>query len=226
MMWRTTGGMLAILATSLLLAGAANVAQATLVPNGDFEVDADANSAPDDWFRGGTTGYVTDDDSDGVGTSSVSSGNGGDWRSTAFAVTASEQLTWSIDYKVAQGSTGTFRADLRFFTGLAGDGGTAGNFQGEDVHQVDVSSVTPDVWQTLGPFTINVPAGSLPPLLVPNFADVRVSAGLFGDPARGRTAVRQHHGHPHSRTGHDVDASDGRRDGSRRGATPSPLDWS
>ena len=185
MMLRITGGMLTVGVMSLLLSGAVNVAQATLVPNGDFEVDADANSAPDDWFSGGTTGYVTNDDSNGVGTSSVTSGNGGDWRSTAFAVTASEQLTWSIDYKVAQGSTGTFRADLRFFTGQAGDGGTAGSFQGEDVHQVDVSSVAPDVWQTLGPFTINVPAGSFPPLLVPNFADVRVSAGLFGDPLVG-----------------------------------------
>ena len=185
MMLRITGGMLTVGVMSLLLSGAVNVAQATLVPNGDFEVDADANSAPDDWFSGGTTGYVTNDDSNGVGTSSVTSGNGGDWRSTAFAVTASEQLTWSIDYKVAQGATGTFRADLRFFTGQAGDGGTAGSFQGEDVHQVDVSGVTPDVWQTLGPFTINVPAGSFPPLLVPNFADVRVSAGLFGDPLVG-----------------------------------------
>ncbi|QDT73399.1 hypothetical protein [Lacipirellula limnantheis] len=185
MMLRTTGGMLAIWAMSLLFFGAANVAQATLVPNGDFEVDAEANSAPDDWFSGGTIGYVTNDDSDGVGTSSVSAGNGGDWRSTAFAVAANEQLTWSVDYKVAQGSTGTFRADLRFFTGQGGDGGTAGSFQGEDVHQVDVSGVTPGVWQTLGPFTINVPAGSLPPLLVPNFADIRISAGLFGDPLVG-----------------------------------------
>lgn len=185
MMLRTTGVVFAMATLSLLLSAAANVAQATLVPNGDFEVDADANSSPDDWFRGGTTGYVINDDSNGVGTSSVMSGNGGDWRSTAFAVTASEQLTWSIDYKVSQGATGTFRADLRFFTGQGGDGGTAGNFQGEEVHQVDVSSVTPDVWQTLGPFTINVPAGSLPPLLVPNFADVRVSAGLFGAPLAG-----------------------------------------
>jgi hypothetical protein len=128
---------------------------------------------------------VTNDDSNGVGISSVTSGNGGDWRSTAFAVTANEQLTWSIDYKVAQGATGTFRADLRFFTGQGGDGGTAGSFQGEDVHQVDVSTVTPGVWQTLGPFTINVPAGSVPPLLVPHFADVRVSAGLFGAPLAG-----------------------------------------
>jgi hypothetical protein len=177
--------MFAIWALSLLFAGATNVAQATLVPNGDFEVDGDANSAPDDWFSGGTTGYVTNDDSNGVGTSSVTSGSGGDWRSIAFPVTASEQLTWSIDYKVAQGATGTFRADLRFFTGQGGDGGAAGSFQGEDVHQIDVASVTPDVWQTLGPFTINVPAGSLPPLLVPNFADVRVSAGLFGPPLAG-----------------------------------------
>lgn len=185
MMLKTTGGMLAMWAMSLLLCGATNVAQATLVPNGDFEVDGDANSAPDDWFSGGTNGYVTNDDSDGVGTSSVTAGNGGDWRSSAFAVTASEELTWSIDYKVSQGATGTFRADLRFFTGQGGDGGTAGSFQGEDVHPVDVSGVTPDVWHTLGPFTINVPVGSLPPLLVPNFADVRVSAGLFGDPLVG-----------------------------------------
>jgi hypothetical protein len=184
MMLRTMGGMLAIWAVSLSLMGGAS-ARASLVPNGDFEVDSDANSAPDDWFRGGTTGYVTNDDSNGVGTSSVLSGNGGDWRSSAFAVTANEQLTWSIDYKVSQGATGTFRADLRFFTGQGGDGGTAGSFQGEDVHQVDVSTVTPGVWQTLGPFTINVPAGSVPPLLVPNFADVRVSAGLFGAPLVG-----------------------------------------
>lgn len=185
MMLRNLGGTLAVWTMSLVLCGQAQLVNATLVPNGDFEVDGDANSSPDDWFRGGTTGYVANDDSNGVGTSSVTSGNGGDWRSTAFAVTASEQLTWSIDYKVAQGATGTFRADLRFFTGQGGDGGTAGSFQGEDVHQVDVSSVTPDVWQTLGPFTINVPAGSLPPLLVPHFADVRVSAGLFGAPLAG-----------------------------------------
>jgi hypothetical protein len=164
---------------ALLLIGVSS-ASAALVPNGDFEVDADANSAPDDWFRGGTTGYVTTDDSDGSGVASVTSGNGGDWRSTAFAVTANEQLTWSVDYKVSAGATGTFRADLRFFTGQGGDGGTGGSFQGEDVHLVDVATVTPDVWQTLGPFTLNVPAGSLPPLLVPNFADVRLSAGLFG----------------------------------------------
>jgi len=181
---RNVSGQLAIWTMSLLLS-AAGIAEASLVPNGDFEVDSDANSAPDDWFRGGTTGYVTNDDSNGVGISSVTSGNGGDWRSTAFAVTANEQLTWSIDYKVAQGATGTFRADLRFFTGQGGDGGTAGSFQGEDVHQVDVSTVTPGVWQTLGPFTINVPAGSVPPLLVPHFADVRVSAGLFGAPLAG-----------------------------------------
>lgn len=184
MMLRNSVGPFAIWTMSLLLS-ATSIAEASLVPNGDFEVDVDADSAPDDWFRGGTTGYVTNDDSNSVGVSSVTSGNGGDWRSTAFAVTASEQLTWSIDYKVAQGATGTFRADLRFFTGQGGDGGTAGSFQGEDVHQVDVSTVTPDVWQTLGPFTINVPAGSVPPLLVPNFADVRVSAGLFGDPLAG-----------------------------------------
>jgi hypothetical protein len=177
---RFNGCLLIACSMMLALGGGAPRAQATLVPNGDFEIDGDENSAPDDWFRGGTTGYATDDDSDGVGTRSVISSNGGDWRSSAFAVTANEELTWSVDYKVSTGATGSFRADLRFFTGQGADGGTAGNFQGEDVHSVDVSSVVPDVWHTLGPYTISVPAGSVPPLLVPNFADVRLSAGLFG----------------------------------------------
>ncbi len=158
----------------------------SLVPNYDFETDGDANSAPDDWFSGGAIGYITTDDSDGVGTASVSEQQGGDWRSLAFAVTANEELTWSVDYKVAQGATGSFRADLRFFTGQDAGGGTAGSFQGEDVHNVDVGTVVPDVWHTLGPFTLNVPAGSAPPLLVPHFADVRISSGLFGPSLTGQ----------------------------------------
>lgn len=159
---------------------ASNVQAQSLVSNYDFETDADANSAPDDWFSGGTVGYVTNDDSDGIGTASVSAQQGGDWRSVGFAVTAGEPLTWSVDYKVAAGATGTFRADLRFFTSQDGAGGTAGSFQGEDVHTVDVATAPAGVWQTLGPFSVNVPAGSAPPLLVPHFADVRLSAGIFG----------------------------------------------
>lgn len=164
-----------------LLACLASAAQAqSIVPNHDFETDADANSAPDTWFRGGAATYLTNDDSDGVGMASVAEGNGGDWRSSAFAVTPGEQLTWSFDYKVGQGATGSFRADLRFFTGQDVGGGTSGNFQGEVNQSVDVSAVTQGSWQTAGPFVVNVPLGSLPPLLVPNFADVRISSGLFG----------------------------------------------
>jgi hypothetical protein len=151
-----------------------------LVPNNDFEIDGDANSAPDDWFTGGTTSYITTDDSDGVGIASVGATNGGDWRSLAFAVTAGEQLTWSVDYKVSDGASGSLRADLRFFSGKDAGGGTSGSFQGEDVHTVDVASVVAGAWHTLGPFTLNVPAGSAPPLLVPHYADVRLSAGIFG----------------------------------------------
>lgn len=47
-----------------MLFGTQHAAHATLVPNDDFEIDADANSAPDDWFSGGVIGYVTGDDSD------------------------------------------------------------------------------------------------------------------------------------------------------------------
>jgi hypothetical protein len=164
-----------------LAACLASAAQAqSIVPNYDFEIDADANSAPDTWFSGGAATYLTNDDSDGVGTASVAEGNGGDWRSSAFAVTPGEQLTWSFDYKVGQGATGSFRADLRFFTGMDAGGGTSGNFQGEQNQSVDVASVPQGVWQTAGPFVLNVPLGTFPPALVPNFADVRISSGLFG----------------------------------------------
>jgi hypothetical protein len=177
----------AVLAVSTLLCcGLASAA--SIVPNHDFEVDSEPDGAPDDWFSGGPVGYVSGDDSDGNGTQSVeATGDGGDWRSSAFAVTPSEELTWSVDYKVASGTTGSIRADLRFFTGVAGDGGTAGGFEGENVHSIDdLSQEAPDVWQTLGPFVVNVPAGTLPPTIQPNFADVRLSAGLFGPDFDGR----------------------------------------
>jgi len=168
----------AVAAVSMLLCS--GTVSASLVANHDFEVDSEPNGEPDDWFKGGSTGYVSGDDSDGNGTQSVEITGNSDWRSSAFAVTPGEELTWSVDYKVASGTTGSIRADLRFFTGIDGGGGTAGSFQGEDVHPIsDLSLETPDVWQTLGPFVINVPAGDLPPTIQPNYADVRLSAGLF-----------------------------------------------
>lgn len=168
----------AMLALTLLAASPCDAQ--SLIPNHDFEVDGDANNDPDDWFHGGTTPYITNDDSDGVGTSSVGLVGRADWRSKVAPVVPLEPLTWSIDYKVAAGTTGGFRADLRFFRFMAGNGGEGGGFQGEDVHPVNVANVAPGVWHTLGPFTFNVPAGSLPPVQVPGFADVRVSTGDFG----------------------------------------------
>jgi hypothetical protein len=162
-----------------LVAVSVSQAQVNLVPNGDFEVDADMSGNPDLWFRGGTTAYVTNDDSDGVGTDSVSSQNGADWRSQAFAVAPGQVLRYALDYKVSQGATGTIRTDLRFFTGMSG-GGTSGAFQGEFAPTTDVATVPQGVWNTLGPFSVTVPAGSAPPLVVPAFGDVRLSAGVFG----------------------------------------------
>jgi hypothetical protein len=113
-----------------MLAMATAHAQINVVPNPDFEIDADMSGNPDLWFRGGTIGYVTNDDSDGVGTSSVSAMDGGDWRSRAFPVAPGMNILYSLDYKVSQGATGTIRTDLRFFTSMSG-GGTSGLFQGE-----------------------------------------------------------------------------------------------
>ncbi|MBA3481820.1 MAG: PEP-CTERM sorting domain-containing protein [Pirellulales bacterium] len=152
----------------------------SLVNNFDFEVDADTSGNPDQWFHGGSTAYVTNDDSDGVGTHSVSAQDGGDWRSQAFPILPLQTLQFSVDYKVSQGATGTARTDVRFFTGLAGDGGTSGNFVGEFAPTIDVASVPQGVWNTWGPFTVNVPAGNPPPLVIPAFGDVRLSAGIFG----------------------------------------------
>jgi hypothetical protein len=157
----------------------------SLVPNYDFEIDADSSGNPDLWFSGGTVGYVTSDDSDGVGTSSVSSQNGGDWRSQAFPALPLQTFEFSFDYKVSQGATGSARADLRFFTTLAGDGGTTGNFVGEFVHNIDAAAVPQGVWNSVGPFTVTVPAGNPPPLVIPTVGDVRLSAGLFGPALNG-----------------------------------------
>jgi hypothetical protein len=167
-----------LLAITLVNGGSA-YAQANVVPNADFEVDADSSGNPDLWFRGGTIAYVDNDDSDGVGTHSVSSQNGGDWRSQAFPVVPGTTLTYALDYKVSPGATGTIRTDLRFFTSSMG-GGTSGMFQGEFAPTTDVATVPQGVWNTLGPFMVTVPAGSAPPLVVPAFGDVRLSAGIFG----------------------------------------------
>jgi hypothetical protein len=162
-----------------LAVGSFSFGQANLVENPDFEIDADMSGNPDLWFRGGTVGYVTNDDSDGVGASSVSSMQGGDWRSRAFPVHPGQMLSFAVDYKVSQGATGTIRTDLRFFTSMTG-GGTSGQFQGEFAPTTDVATVPQGVWNTLGPFAVTVPAGSAPPLVVPAFGDVRLSAGIFG----------------------------------------------
>jgi hypothetical protein len=154
-------------------------AQVNGIINPDFEIDADNSGNPDLWFRGGAIGYVLTDDSDGVGTRSVSSQQGGDWRSRAFPVVPGQKLQYSLDYKVSQGATGTIRTDLRFFTGMSG-GGTSGAFQGEFAPTTDVATVPQGVWNTLGPFTVTVPPGQLPPAIVPAWGDVRLSAGIFG----------------------------------------------
>jgi hypothetical protein len=166
--------------TAALLGAATSYAQVNGVQNPDFEIDADSSGNPDLWFRGGATGYVTNDDSDGIGTHSVSSQNGADWRSRAIPVSPGQVLTYALDYKVSQGATGTIRTDLRFFTGVDSGGGTSGIFQGEFAPTTDVATVPQGVWNTLGPFSVTVPAGSSPPAVVPAWADVRMSAGIFG----------------------------------------------
>jgi hypothetical protein len=164
---------------ALVLADRTSLAQQNGVTDPDFEIDADSNGFPDLWFRGGSVGYVLDD-SDGIGTHSVSSQNGGDWRSRAIPVFPGQMVTFALDYKVSQGATGTIRTDLRFFTGGSATGGTSGTFQGEFAPTTDVATVPQGVWNTLGPFSVTVPAGSSPPLVVPAWGDVRLSAGLFG----------------------------------------------
>jgi hypothetical protein len=175
---RISSGLAALLAVGLM-ATQSSFGQVNGVSDPDFEIDADSNGFPDLWFRGGTVGYPLDD-SDGIGTHSVSSQNGGDWRSRAIPVFPGEVLTFALDYKVSQGATGTFRTDLRFFTGGSATGGTSGAFQGEFAPTTDVATVPQGVWNTLGPFSVTVPAGSSPPLVIPNWADVRLSAGVFG----------------------------------------------
>jgi hypothetical protein len=169
---------LAALAVAMLATNR-GLAQPNGIINPDFEIDADNSGNPDLWFRGGTTGYVTNDDSDGVGTRSVSAQQGADWRSRAFPVSPGQRVTYALDYKVSPGATGTIRTDLRFFTGMSG-GGTSGAFQGEFAPTTDVATVPQGVWRTLGPFTVTVPAGMSPPLVVPAWGDVRLSAGIFG----------------------------------------------
>jgi hypothetical protein len=173
MNWQLARGMPVLWALAVALVAAdVSRAQVNLVPN------ADASGNPDQWFRGGTTAYVNDD-SGGGGTKSVSAQNGADWRSQAFPVAPGQSLRYALDYKVSQGATGTIRTDLRFFSGMSG-GGTSGIFQGEFAPTTDVAIVPQGVWNTLGPFTVTVPAGTAPPLVVPAFGDVRLSAGLFG----------------------------------------------
>jgi hypothetical protein len=159
-------------------------AQLNGIINPDFENDIDNGGIPDYWFQGGSIGYVLTDDSDGVGTHSVSAQLTGHWRSFAFPVAPGQKLTYSLDYKVSQGATGSIRTELRFFNGYSG-GGTSGALQGEFTPDTDVGTVPQGVWNTLGPFTVTVPAGKMPPMIVPRWGDVRLSAGIFGPVLRG-----------------------------------------
>src|SRR5688572_22871677 len=95
-------GCCAALAAALCVGGISH-AQVNGIINPDFEVDADSSGNPDLWFRGGAVAYVMNDDSDGIGTHSVSAQNGGDWRSRAFPVTPGQKVTFSLDYKVSPG---------------------------------------------------------------------------------------------------------------------------
>jgi hypothetical protein len=171
--------LLAVACAAVFAAAATSRAQVGLVQNQDFEVDADNSGNPDLWFPGGPVSYVNDD-SDGVGIRSIGANDGGDWRSRAFPVTPGLELTYSLDYKVSAGATGTIRTDLRFVTAIDAGGGTSGLFQGEFAPTTDVAAVPQDVWNTLGPFTVTVPQGQNPPAVVPAFGDVRLSAGIFG----------------------------------------------
>jgi hypothetical protein len=164
----------------MLTASATAQAQVNGVINPDFEIDADNSGNPDLWFRGGAISYVQDDDSAPPGTRSVAAQDGGDWRSRAIPVSPGQVVTFALDYKVSPGATGTIRTDLRFFTGRDTGGGTSGVFQGEFAPTTDVAFVPQGVWNTLGPFTVTVPAGQAPPAVVPRWADVRLSAGIFG----------------------------------------------
>jgi hypothetical protein len=164
----------------LLTASATAQAQVNGVINSDFEIDADNSGNPDLWFRGGTISYVQNDDSAPPGTRSVAAQDGGDWRSRAIPVSPGQVVTFALDYKVSPGATGTFRTDLRFFTARDTGGGTSGVFQGEFAPTTDVANVTHGVWNTLGPFSVTVPPGQAPPNVVPRWADVRLSAGIFG----------------------------------------------
>lgn len=150
----------------------------SLVPNHDFEIISEDTGEPIEWFKGGPWSYVTDDDSDRIGRASVAIiGNGGDWRSMGFELTQGQTYQWSVDYKVMSGSTGSIRADFRLFD-FAGPGGTFGTHRGEQAMPIaDVSLETPDVWQTLGPFTFTTPVTGQPLM----FGDIRISGGLFGD---------------------------------------------
>ncbi len=169
-------------AVALVLSCPGLVKAASLVPNYDFETNAVDPAWPDFWFHGSPTAYVLDDDSDGTGTRSAAVLGSTDWRSQGFAVTQGEELTWSVDYKVLSGTTGSVRADLRFFDFADAVGSTFGQFRGEDVHPIDdLSLVADDTWRTLGPYVFNAPVSGQ----VTMFGDIRLSAGLFGEAMTG-----------------------------------------
>ena len=140
------------------------------------------------------------DDSDGNGVSSIALnyvqdpsnpnfGVGGDWRSEAFDTTPGETLIFSIDVKfigVNQGQwipdSGFFEgmiAQVRSFTDLAEDGGTAGTFKAETNVELKAKDFSLDSWNTV-----------VTSLVVPGegeWSDLRLSTNLFipGSPLSG-----------------------------------------
>jgi hypothetical protein len=171
------GAVMCVAALLVLGNTASSVCAQSIVPNYSFELET--SGEPNDWFKGGSWAYITNDGSDGNASAALT--GSGDWRSLGFALNQGQTYEFSVDYKVLSGSSGSIRADFRFFD-FAGPSGTFGSFQGEFVAPIaDVSLETPDVWQTLGPFTVTAPVTGQPTL----FGDVRISAGLFGDPFSG-----------------------------------------
>jgi hypothetical protein len=92
------------------------------VQNGDFEIgNGQAMLFPSAWYRSGLgVGYVLDDDSDGLGTRSVSMLSDGvvkpDWRHPVITVDPGEEYDFSFDYKFESGTTGQVQAMMRYFS--------------------------------------------------------------------------------------------------------------
>ncbi len=147
-----------------------------LVVNGDFEtLDAVATNRPANWFYAaapGATQLVDGQDSDGQGerAAAINQANA-DWRSVEIDVQGGEPLEFSFDFKLVGVPDGSgFRADVRFFSGSQGAGGS---FVGESVRFFDAAAYTDGEWHSFTTQVI-VPAGA-------PIGDIRFSTyfGLF-----------------------------------------------